>query len=132
MHPLYRKADELSGVAIGTAIEVHRLKGPGLHRRNSLIDALIQPDLLVDLFPFIVEHGDEVRKCAYWPRVPSLNFTPSKAVSQVRADVRETLHFCARFPSYHHKSLTRSHPASSAAALPAGNSKRFGFMSQQR
>ncbi len=30
MHPFYRKADELSGVAIGAAIEVHRLKGPGL------------------------------------------------------------------------------------------------------
>src|SRR5712672_2613069 len=30
MHPLYQKADQLSGVAIGAAIEVHRLKGPGL------------------------------------------------------------------------------------------------------
>ena len=30
MHPLYTKADELSQVAIGSAIEVHRLKGPGL------------------------------------------------------------------------------------------------------
>ena len=30
MHPLYSKADELSQVAIGAAIEVHRLKGPGL------------------------------------------------------------------------------------------------------
>ena len=30
MHPLYRRADELSGVVIGAAIEVHRLKGPGL------------------------------------------------------------------------------------------------------
>jgi GxxExxY protein len=30
MHPLYSKADGLSGVAIGAAIEVHRLKGPGL------------------------------------------------------------------------------------------------------
>jgi GxxExxY protein len=30
MHPLYAKADELSRVAIGAAIEVHRLKGPGL------------------------------------------------------------------------------------------------------
>src|SRR5437763_1802200 len=30
MHPLYPKADELSRVAIGAAIEVHRLKGPGL------------------------------------------------------------------------------------------------------
>ena len=30
MHPLYSKADELSSVAIGAAIEVHRPKGPGL------------------------------------------------------------------------------------------------------
>ena len=30
MHPLYSKADGLSRVAIGAAIEVHRLKGPGL------------------------------------------------------------------------------------------------------
>jgi len=30
MHPLFKKADELSRVAIGAAIEVHRLKGPGL------------------------------------------------------------------------------------------------------
>jgi hypothetical protein len=30
MHPLFRKADELSHLAIGAAIEVHRLKGPGL------------------------------------------------------------------------------------------------------
>ena len=30
MHPLYCKADELSRVAIGAAIEIHRLKGPGL------------------------------------------------------------------------------------------------------
>lgn len=30
MHPLFEKADELSHAAIGAAIEVHRLKGPGL------------------------------------------------------------------------------------------------------
>jgi GxxExxY protein len=30
MHPLYKKADQLSNAAIGAAIEVHRLKGPGL------------------------------------------------------------------------------------------------------
>ena len=30
MHPLYQKADKLSHEAIGAAIEVHRLKGPGL------------------------------------------------------------------------------------------------------
>jgi GxxExxY protein len=30
VHPLFHKADELSHTAIGAAIEVHRLKGPGL------------------------------------------------------------------------------------------------------
>ena len=30
MHPLFAKADELSHTVIGAAIEVHRLKGPGL------------------------------------------------------------------------------------------------------
>jgi len=30
MHPLFTKADELSHLVIGAAIEVHRLKGPGL------------------------------------------------------------------------------------------------------
>jgi GxxExxY protein len=30
MHPLFATADRLSHVAIGSAMEVHRLKGPGL------------------------------------------------------------------------------------------------------
>ncbi len=30
MHPVFEKADELSRMVIGAAIEVHRLKGPGL------------------------------------------------------------------------------------------------------
>jgi GxxExxY protein len=30
MHPLFQKADKLSHTAIGAAIEVHRLRGPGL------------------------------------------------------------------------------------------------------
>jgi GxxExxY protein len=30
MHPLYQKADKLSFAAIGAAIEVHRIMGPGL------------------------------------------------------------------------------------------------------
>lgn len=30
LHPLFQKADELSSDVIGAAIEVHRLKGPGL------------------------------------------------------------------------------------------------------
>ena len=30
MHSLFKKADELSRIVIGAAIEVHRIKGPGL------------------------------------------------------------------------------------------------------
>ena len=30
MHPLYRKASELTETVIGAAIEVHKDKGPGL------------------------------------------------------------------------------------------------------
>lgn len=30
MHPLFKKADEFSHSVIGAAIEVHRIKGPGL------------------------------------------------------------------------------------------------------
>jgi GxxExxY protein len=30
MHPLFSKADRLSGEVIGAAIEVHRIMGPGL------------------------------------------------------------------------------------------------------
>ena len=30
MHPLFQKSDRLSQMVIGAAIEVHRLKGPGL------------------------------------------------------------------------------------------------------
>ncbi|MDB6112825.1 MAG: hypothetical protein JWR69_4575 [Pedosphaera sp.] len=30
MHPLFQKADRLSRTVIGAAIEVHRIKGPGL------------------------------------------------------------------------------------------------------
>jgi GxxExxY protein len=34
MHPLYQRADRLSGEVIGAAIEVHRHKGPGLIESN--------------------------------------------------------------------------------------------------
>jgi len=30
MHPLFAKADRLSGEVIGAAIEMHRIMGPGL------------------------------------------------------------------------------------------------------
>jgi len=43
MHPLYEKADGLSGEVIGVAIEVHRRKGPGL------IESIYQRCLLREL-----------------------------------------------------------------------------------
>ena len=36
LHALFKKADELSHLVIGAAIEVHRLKGPGLLEMNLL------------------------------------------------------------------------------------------------
>ena len=33
MHPLFAKADKLSGEVIAAAIEVHRIMGPGLLAR---------------------------------------------------------------------------------------------------
>jgi len=30
MHPLFRRADQLSHLIIGAAIEVHRIRGPGM------------------------------------------------------------------------------------------------------
>ena len=48
MHPLYRKADQLSQGTIGSAIEVHRLKGPGLiESAGSLAPSVVSPKWLV-------------------------------------------------------------------------------------
>lgn len=44
MHPLYHKADKLSHEIIGAAIEVHRLKGPGL------IESIYEKCLARELF----------------------------------------------------------------------------------
>lgn len=44
MHPLYSKADLLSGEIIGAAIEVHRDKGPGL------IESIYERCLMHELF----------------------------------------------------------------------------------
>ena len=40
-HALFKKADELSHLAIGAAIEVHRLKGPGLIEMK-LVDGVVR------------------------------------------------------------------------------------------
>jgi GxxExxY protein len=45
MHPLFKKADELSREAIGAAIEVHRLKGAGL------IESIYEKCLMRELAP---------------------------------------------------------------------------------
>ena len=44
MHPLFKKADELSHTVIGASIEVHRLKGPGL------IESIYEKCLMRELF----------------------------------------------------------------------------------
>jgi GxxExxY protein len=44
MHPLFKKADSLTGVVIGAAIEVHRLKGPGL------IESIYEKCMMRELF----------------------------------------------------------------------------------
>src|SRR5437762_13081335 len=53
MHPLYRKADALSQVGIGSAIEVHRLKGPGLMEIQTFFQRLRHDAKLLQWFePF--------------------------------------------------------------------------------
>jgi GxxExxY protein len=49
MHPLYAKADALSGEAIGAAIEVHRDKGPGL--RESIYERCFMHELALRRLP---------------------------------------------------------------------------------
>ena len=44
MHPKFQRADELSRQVIGAAIEVHRLKGPGL------IESIYEKCLMRELF----------------------------------------------------------------------------------
>ena len=45
MHPLYERAQGLSGKVIGAAIEVHRLKGPGLI--ESIYEKCLMRELLL-------------------------------------------------------------------------------------
>ena len=52
-HPLFQKANELSRVVIGAAIEVHRLKGPGL------IESIYEKCLLRELN---LQHLDAVNQ----------------------------------------------------------------------
>src|SRR6266404_6938510 len=49
MHPLYKKADKLSGEVIGAAIEVHRHKGPGLI--ESIYERCLLRELELRLIP---------------------------------------------------------------------------------
>jgi GxxExxY protein len=50
MHPLFQKADELSRVAIGAAIEVHRHLGPGL--LESIYEKCLMHELQLRSIPF--------------------------------------------------------------------------------
>ena len=55
MHPKFRRADELSRIAIGAAIEVHRLKGPGL------IESIYEKCLMRELFLREIAAHQQVR-----------------------------------------------------------------------
>jgi GxxExxY protein len=51
MHPLFKKASELTKVIIGAAIEVHRDKGPGL--MESIYEWCLTKDLELRGLPFV-------------------------------------------------------------------------------
>src|SRR5712692_5959131 len=53
MHPLFEKADRLSGEVIGAAIEVHRQKGPGLI--ESIYERCILRELEVRSIPCTIQ-----------------------------------------------------------------------------
>lgn len=55
MHPKFQQADELSRIAIGAAIEVHRLKGPGL------IESIYEKCLIRELFLQKIPAKQQVR-----------------------------------------------------------------------
>jgi GxxExxY protein len=49
MHPLYSKANKLSQLVIGAAIEVHRIKGPGLI--ESIYERCLLRELVLQSIP---------------------------------------------------------------------------------
>lgn len=51
MHPLFKRADELSREAIGAAIEVHREKGPGL--MESIYEKCLMRELTLRNLAFV-------------------------------------------------------------------------------
>ncbi len=51
MHPLFAKADKLSGEVIGAAIEVHRIMGPGL--LESIYERCLMRELELRGIPFL-------------------------------------------------------------------------------
>lgn len=55
MHPKFQRADELSRIAIGAAIEVHKLKGPGL------IESIYEKCLMRELFLQAISAAQQVR-----------------------------------------------------------------------
>lgn len=55
MHPKYQRADEFSRLAIGAAIEVHRLKGPGL------IESIYEKCIMRELFLQSIQAAQQIR-----------------------------------------------------------------------
>ena len=54
MHPKFQRADELSRLAIGAAIEVHRLKGPGL------IESIYEKCIMRELFLQSIQAAQQI------------------------------------------------------------------------
>jgi len=59
MHPLYQRANELSGVVIGAAIEVHKTLGPGL--LESIYERCLEHELTQRGIPCVRQQLVQVR-----------------------------------------------------------------------
>ena len=58
MHPLYSRAQALTGEIIGAAIEVHRLKGPGLI--ESIYERCLMRELELRRMAFVSQQAVEI------------------------------------------------------------------------
>ena len=63
MHPLFHKADKLSKNVIGAAIEVHRLKGPGLI--ESIYEKCLMRELEIQNIPAVNQKLIEIEYKGY-------------------------------------------------------------------
>ena len=59
MHPLFERADKLSGIVIGAAIEVHRTLGPGL--LESIYERCLEYEIQSRGIPCLRQRDVEIR-----------------------------------------------------------------------